>query len=186
MQPHFFRANLYSKFSTALIKQSLLAAVALLIVTTLAGCSSDTPPTEKEVSKMLKEFFDTCTPEKQWEEKIHSLGGIPPCEDGICGGVLPGYCQKNSACEEWQKENPPCPSNRVLPNDHFVSFTKTDGKLTTNAETGYEMLGKLMMFNSATGKNEDQDYSVYFDRREFGWHYLKYLGIVNWEFTIPR
>ena len=130
------------------------------------------PPTEKEVSDLYEKVYATCIPVKEWEEKVQSLGGG---WDGKC--VVLGHFTEtgaaavNEACTEWVKGKTECDGLRNVADDHFVSFKKTDGKLTAPSQfvpsEYYTMYGVLTMFHS--GKDIEQKVQINFERRETGW-----------------
>jgi hypothetical protein len=96
------------------------------------------PPTEKEVSDLYEKAYATCIPVKEWEEKVRSLGGGWNGHGIGCAAMghftETGAVAVNEACTEWVKGKTECDGMRNVADDHFVSFKKTDGKLTAPSQ----------------------------------------------------
>jgi hypothetical protein len=92
------------------------------------------PPTEKEVSDLYEKAYATCIPVQEWNAKVLSLGGSPVNDHPCTKMTGTGDTISIKACEVWINGKYKCDNQRNVADDHFVSFRKTDGKLTAQSQ----------------------------------------------------
>lgn len=164
------------------LKKMLIVLVIILSIITISGCSNEAKiPIEKEVSDALKWYYTSCLTEEEIENISTLLYKKYP---------LATYWRwpfASSCSLDCEKQNPLLEKEikelisskyhcdkyiRKMNNDYFVSFKKTDGQLINPWE--YKMLGKLSMFNSVTGKEEEHEQEIKFELMESGWNSKRY------------
>ena len=194
-----------------LLRRSMVIATLVMSVTLLSGCSKGGFPTEKEVSEALKDAYATCVPYQEWEDRYDAKQKIVKENSGVGRCIRPwrhvgewdwAACleEKDRKIKEAQDEFTAwvdgrfrCNKLRMVNDDRFVSFKKTDGKQVGNEyqeygiETAqeYKMYGIITRYNAEEDKNEDDDISLKFERRESGWVQQGFL-FPNFSISIAR